>query len=310
MNLERLKLAVAVSAALAAVVPSAVQAQTSTASGSTSSTATRSGASTTSATTIAAAATTSPSTSTAPATNTSERLYVRHMQMQARFVTLAGSGTNLQNLVHGLRGGTPVTLTTTQMSGGTQVTQTVTFSPPTHRMGYGNITRALTLASRELAAAGVRNPTPQQLQVALTGGTLTTANGTTSMTGVLQLRSQGTGWGQIAHNIGVPPGQGASTRENAERSAGIRGITTAAGSTRAGSALRRSDRDGSEHALAGERGIVTASGSGSTATFHRASPAETHASTGTVTAAGTSAASIVTASGQNAGPMRGREGRH
>ncbi len=232
------------------------------------------------------------------------------MQMQPRFVTLAGSKSNLEDLVHGLRTGTAVTLTATQASGGTPVTQTVTFDPPTRPMGYGNITRALTLASRELAAAGIRNPTPQQLQVALTGGTITTAQGTTSMAGVLQLRSQGMGWGQIAHDIGVPPGQGAGARGGTDRSGGIRGITTAAGgSPHAASGLRRSDRESGEQGLTAPRGIVTASGSGSADALQHGRVAETPAATGIVTAAGSSAASIVTGAGQASGSTHSHESR-
>ncbi|HET9403821.1 MAG TPA: hypothetical protein VFO57_04505 [Burkholderiales bacterium] len=75
-------------------------------------------------------------------------------------------------------------------------------------MGNGEVERAMTLASRDLAAAGIDNPTPQQTEAALMGGTVTNAQGqSTDMQGVLQLRSQGMGWGQIANTIGVHPSQ-------------------------------------------------------------------------------------------------------
>ncbi|HSN39368.1 MAG TPA: hypothetical protein VLT92_04175 [Burkholderiales bacterium] len=68
--------------------------------------------------------------------------------------------------------------------------------------------RATTLANRELAAAGITNPTQAQIDAAMTGGTVTNAQGeTTTMPGVLKLRSEGMGWGQIAHTIGVHPAQ-------------------------------------------------------------------------------------------------------
>jgi hypothetical protein len=66
----------------------------------------------------------------------------------------------------------------------------------------------MTLANRNLAAAGITNPTPLQTEAALMGGTVTNAQGqSTEMPGVLQLRSQGMGWGRIANATGVHPAQ-------------------------------------------------------------------------------------------------------
>src|SRR5262245_12511167 len=85
-------------------------------------------------------------------------------RIQGRFGTLAGSPENLQSIVTGLRHGTEIkltnpTTTTTPPAGGTGGTGTTTttssgstFTAPTKPMGYGNITRALDLAQRELAA--------------------------------------------------------------------------------------------------------------------------------------------------------------
>jgi hypothetical protein len=75
-------------------------------------------------------------------------------------------------------------------------------------MGKGEVDRALTLANRDLASAGITDPTPQQTEAALMGGTVTNAQGqSTELAGVLQLRNQGMGWGRIAHTIGVHPAQ-------------------------------------------------------------------------------------------------------
>lgn len=75
-------------------------------------------------------------------------------------------------------------------------------------MGNGEVDRAMTLANRNLAAAGITNPTPLQTEAALMGGTVTNAQGqSTEMPGVLQLRSQGMGWGRIANATGVHPAQ-------------------------------------------------------------------------------------------------------
>ena len=45
----------------------------------------------------------------------------------------------------------------------------------------------------------------------MVGGTVSTANGDVNLQGVLRLRSQGMGWGQIAHAVGVHPGLRASS---------------------------------------------------------------------------------------------------
>jgi hypothetical protein len=121
-----------------------------------------------------------------------------------QYVSFAGSSANLESLAAGLRRGSNVTLT----EGATSVE----FLPPTRPMGYGNVTRALDLARRQLSAAGISNPTPEQLRAAMIGGTVSTASGPVTLQGVLRLRSQGMGWGQIAHAVGVHPGLRASSK--------------------------------------------------------------------------------------------------
>jgi hypothetical protein len=112
-----------------------------------------------------------------------------------------------------LRDGSTVTLT--------GAGEPVTFTPPTGHMGNGEVERAMTLASRDLRTAGITNPTPEQLHTALMGGTVTNARGeTTSMDGVLALRSEGMGWGQVAHTIGVSPAQSERGAQNSQRAAG------------------------------------------------------------------------------------------
>jgi hypothetical protein len=137
---------------------------------------------------------------TTPASSPDSR-YVQ--RIGDRYVGFAGSSANLESLAGGLRHGSAVTLT--------QGTTTIDFVPPTRPMGYGNVTRALDLSNRQLIAAGIANPTPEQLRAAMMGGTVIGPNGNVTLPGVLQLRSQGMGWGQIAHKIGVHPGLRAST---------------------------------------------------------------------------------------------------
>lgn len=178
-----------------------------------------------------------------------------------RYQSFAGSNDNLSSLASGLRSGKQITLTG---SG-----EKAVFTPPTKPMGYGNVTRSLDLAQRQLAAQGITNPTPNQLQAALTGGTITTPKGTVTYAGVLKMRSDGMGWGQIAHSVGVHPGMGKSAAAAAPSRAGI---TTAAGG-RSAVAVDRSNRPDTAGATGkgqGQSRIATASGgsANSAATAH------------------------------------------
>jgi hypothetical protein len=101
-------------------------------------------------------------------------------KLVAQYTALAGSEKNAESLVAGLRDGSRVTLT----SGRT----TASFDPPTQKMGYGSIDNALSLAEASLKKEGITDPTPEQLK--------------RSVTGVLQMRADGKGWGQIANSMG------------------------------------------------------------------------------------------------------------
>lgn len=206
----------------------------------------------------------------------------------ARFGDFAGSSANLDSLVTGLRSGTPITLTGDG--------QTVTVATPTRPMGYGNITRSLDLASRQLAAQGITDPTPAQLQAALTGGTVTGANGPVTLQGVLTLRSSGMGWGQIAHAVGVFPGMGAPAQARFATTLpgpSSSGITTAAGTSTAVSA---SQGHGNPHAAPSVQvsGMTTGSGM---------------ATAGGVTTAAGGASGAGNAAGKGQGNAFGRAGR-
>jgi hypothetical protein len=116
-----------------------------------------------------------------------------------KYTSLAGSESNARSLVTGLRDGTDVKLT----SG----SATTTIDPPTGKMGYGNVNIALALAEASLKEQGIAKPTPDQLKAALNGGTITDASGkTVQISGVLQMRASGKGWGEIAHALGFKLG--------------------------------------------------------------------------------------------------------
>lgn len=160
----------------------------------------------------AADAVTATTTTTSTSTSTSGSVdpvvapsAVPARKIASRFESLAGSPENAASLVAGLRSGTEITLNAADSTTG------ISFTPTTRPMGYGNITQALSLAQRQLAAQGITAPTPEQLHIALNGGTVTSvdssgASQTVEVPGVLQLRSQGMGWGQIAHKLSVSPG--------------------------------------------------------------------------------------------------------
>ncbi len=126
----------------------------------------------------------------------------------APFVTLAGSPENAVALANALRTATTATLTYTSVDAkGVTTTTTVTITPTTKPMGWGNVSHSLALAQFALNQAGISNPTGAQLQAALLGGSITTADGkTVTLAGVLQQRAAGMGWGQIAQSYGTTMG--------------------------------------------------------------------------------------------------------
>lgn len=189
------------------------------------------------------------------------------------FSAFAGSQANAEALVTGLRNGTAITLTSTDAKG---VTTTTTFTPPTGKMGYGNVYISLALAKQQLAGLGIIEPSAQQLQAALMGGTVTGTNGqTTTLAGVLQLRAQGMGWGQIAQSYGFKLGPVISGMKSANAqiasqspTGSVAGTATSGAAassnaksgivTGAGTAPGAGDTSGQGHAYG--RGIVTGAG--------------------------------------------------
>lgn len=117
-----------------------------------------------------------------------------------KYEGFAGSQQNARSLVEGLRHDTPIRLSARDDS--------TSFNSPTKPMGYGNVNIALALAKASLADAGIRNPTPEQIQAALVGGTVTDRSGSqVKLAGVLNLRASGMGWGEIAHRLGFKLGE-------------------------------------------------------------------------------------------------------
>ncbi len=216
-------------------------------------------------------------------------------RISSDFSTFAGSTSNANALVSGLRNGTPITLTSTGANG---VTTTTTFTPPTGKMGYGNVYISLALAKQQLAGMGITEPTAQQLQASLVGGTVTTSSGqTTTLQGVLQMRAQGMGWGQIAQSLGYKLGPVISGMKSAN--------AQIASQTSKGGTSTTTATTGTPASTRSKSGIVTgAGGSGDTSGASGASAGQGHAyGRGIVTGAGTPAGSAGT--GQGNAPGRG-----
>jgi hypothetical protein len=213
------------------------------------------------------------------------------------FAAFAGSESNAQSLVTGLRQGSTITLIEPPTPRQTPVE--TTFVPPTRPMGFGNVSHALSLARTDLARNGITDPTTEQVRVALMGGTIVTRSGDTTtripMQGVLQMRADGMGWGKIANSMGVKLGHVVSATKHssthpskspAADAHDIKRVTTAAGSSAQAVSGRvaHARSDGSARS-----GIVTAAGTsaagpGTNAKFQHGDSAAR--GVGVVTAAG------------------------
>lgn len=199
-------------------------------------------------------------------------------RVQTRFTKIfgefAGSGENAQSLYSGLRNGTQITLSSpASTSGGTAGTSVVQFDPPTRPMGNGNVFISLALAKQQLANYGNTDPTPQQIQAALTGGTIVPADPTAGpvvLKGILVQRADGMGWGRIAKASGMNLGKVVSgiKSNKAEITAGSLsggGVTTATGApvqsrSGTGSGGHAPSTNRGKSLDAPSRGVVTAAG--------------------------------------------------
>lgn len=246
------------------------------------------------------------------------------------FSSFLGSDANA--VVTGLRNGTPITLTSTTTTispiTGLPVTTTTTtiITPPTGHMGFGNVYISLALAKQELGTLGITQPTPEQLQAALTGGTITQTTGsgvtatttTANLPGILTLRSQNMGWGQIAQKLGFKLGPVIASMKSANHSLAATtsaasksgNVTTASGKTNGSSnrsivSASGKGQGNSSNGItsgkgSGEEGIVSAAGKGNGNAYGLDR-------SGIVTGSGGAGGSIVSAGGGNGnGAANGR----
>jgi hypothetical protein len=133
---------------------------------------------------------------------------------------------NSQQVVNDLRNGQ---WTTTVTDPKTNTTTTTTQALPTGKMGFGNVKISLALAQYSLSQQGITQPTSQQLYTALAGGQMVPGDPTTTTTGILQMRAQGMGWGQIAQKYNVKLGQLMSGKQPASTTTTSTTSATASG---------------------------------------------------------------------------------
>ena len=129
-------------------------------------------------------------------------------------------------------------------------------------MGHGNVYISLALAKEQLAAAGITRPTAEQLQASLMGGTVTTSTGKTTLDGVLEMRSQNMGWGQIAQSLGFKLGPVISGMKSANAKLSALPATSTTGTTATASRGIVTGAGGAsgKPATGSSRGIVTGTG--------------------------------------------------
>jgi hypothetical protein len=132
-------------------------------------------------------------------------------------------------------------------------------------MGFGNVKISLALAQESLRQQNILQPTSEQLHTALVGGQMVPGDPNTTTTGILQMRAEGMGWGQIAQKYNVKLGQLMSGKQPASTTTTS---TTSTTTTSKGIATGKSSTTvtgkGNGKAFSGsesqENGIVSASG--------------------------------------------------
>ena len=169
-----------------------------------------------------------------------------------------------QQVVSDLRNGQWTTTTTDPT---TNVTTTTTEALPTGKMGFGNVKISLALAQESLRQQNIMQPTSEQLHTALVGGQMVPGDSTTTTSGILQMRSEGMGWGQIAQKYDVKLGQLMSGKQPASTTTTSTTGTTTTGkgiTTASGKSSTTVTAKGNGKAVSGSeyhgKGIVSASG--------------------------------------------------
>jgi len=165
---------------------------------------------------------------------------------------------NSQQVVNDLRNGQWTTTTTDPT---TNTTTTTTEALPTGKMGFGNVKISLALAQESLRQQNIMQPTSEQLHTALVGGQMVPGDSTSTTNGILQMRSEGMGWGQIAQKYDVKLGQLMSGKQPASTTSSSTTSTTTTSSGKSSTTVTaKGNGKGFSGSESQESGIVSASG--------------------------------------------------
>ncbi len=175
----------------------------------------------------AATTTTTTTTSTPTTPSAIGTSSTTEAKLAAEFADFLGGETQAKSVVSALRQGTsfnadaessaaPTTATsptttagtttgstTTGTTAGSTTTGATSTSSSSGTMGYGEVRMTLRLAQAQLNQMGITQPTDAELAAVLQGGEV----GGTQVDGILALRADGMGWGQIAQKSGMTVGQ-------------------------------------------------------------------------------------------------------
>lgn len=110
-------------------------------------------------------------------------------RLSSQYATWAGSKSNAESLVSGLRNGSSVTLVTVNPDN----TKSIAGFTAQTRMSPEEVSAALASAKSSLARMGIRQPSADQIQSALVGGEVTLPSGKTRLVqGSVALRNEPT----------------------------------------------------------------------------------------------------------------------
>lgn len=179
-------------------------------------------------------------------------------------------GENAESVVSGLRKGEEFTLSSTATVDGVQISESATIASPTGKMGFGNVSHTLALTEYQLGQLGISDPTVLELEAALLGGTVTLSSGEViEMQGVLALRSEGMGWGEIAQQYDTKLGHVISAIKTGrpipvsttDTTTTVTGTTTSQARGNSSHAKSVSNGNAGGHGYKYGQGITTATGS-------------------------------------------------
>jgi len=94
-------------------------------------------------------------------------------RLASQYSDWAGSRSNADSLIAGLRNGAPITIVTNSPDRSVSIAG---FTPASS-MSYGGVSSALAAAQHSLARLGIRQPNAEQIQAALIGGEVELGSG-------------------------------------------------------------------------------------------------------------------------------------